>query len=349
MIEVNKNEAKFLNQTIAEWQSQQVISEEEAQKLKETLLVQNFNWAKLAKYAFIIAIICVLGAILSILADNNLLDWFFELIGTEWGAVVASALVAVGFLSWGGRRKNYAPEKVFSNEALLTLGGFFVALAVGFFGNAVSTGSNHFSILFFLAAFIYAPLSLYFRSLPIWILLLISISTGLLTELDYQFNISLIDSATNIFLIISLIWGTALVGLSLFFQKQALLSLFATATYTVGLLIAFMSLWFLSIDFGDWRNERILFELLWTIVLIAGSFAALIWGIKKEDLILKILGLGFLLFAIYTKYIQYLWDELHGAIFFAILALSFWAIGTQAENIWSGRFFKGSDDLLDDV
>jgi len=32
---------------------------------------------------------------------------------------------------------------------------------------------------------------------------------------------------------------------------------------------------------------------------------------------------------------EYFWDSTHKAIFFAILALSFWYLGSRAEKIWN--------------
>ena len=104
MIEVNKRKAKILQETLAQWQEQKLLSEEQATQLKDSILIQNFDWRKLAKYSFVLAVLCVVGAVISILADNFLLEWFFDFLGTEWGAVIVSALFATGFILWGGKK-----------------------------------------------------------------------------------------------------------------------------------------------------------------------------------------------------------------------------------------------------
>jgi hypothetical protein len=57
-------------------------------------------------------------------------------------------------------------------------------------------------------------------------------------------------------------------------------------------------------------------------------------GIKKEDSLLKNIGVSFIFLNLYTRYFEYFWDELHKALFFGIIAISFWVIGKKAEKIW---------------
>lgn len=346
MLEVNKKEAKFLEKAFAEWQADQLLSEEQVDKLQRNILLQTFDWKKLAKYSFILAILCVVGAVISVLADNFLLEWLFDLIGSEWGAVITSSLVATGFIYWGGRKKNHSLEKKLSSEALLAIGGIFIGVAIVLFGDAISTGSGHFSLLLLLAVFIYAPLAIYYQSVSFWSLLLFSSTSWFGSELGYWFDFQETILGLTYFTWY-LAWGGLLVGISQLLEKQQRVADFAPLTYIWGLLVLFFNLWLLSLNFFDWRGEHYWVSWVWTLVLTLASFASLVWGIKQEDIALKAFGLGFFLLNIYTKYIQYFWEELHSTIFFLVLALSFWLIGSRAEDIWSGRFWKTSDDLLD--
>lgn len=349
MIEANKKQAKFLAQTIQQWQQEKVVSEEQAEQLHNSILIQTFDWKKLAKYSFVIAILCVLGAVISILGDTWLLNWFFELVGTEWGAVIFSLILAVIFIAWGGKKKIHPMEKQFSSEALLAVGGIFIGVAIGFFGNAISTGSGHFSILLLMGAVAYVALGIYYTSISLWLLFLLSSTAWFGSELGYWVDYSETILGLSYF-VWYLVWGGLLVGFAKAIEKNERVASFAPLTYALGLLVLFANLWFLSLDFYYWRGDgQYWMSWAWTFILALASFGALVWGIKKEDITLKALGLGFLLLNVYTKYIQYFWDELHSAIFFAILAGSFWLIGSRAEDIWSGRFWKSSDDLLDDV
>ena len=38
---------------------------------------------------------------------------------------------------------------------------------------------------------------------------------------------------------------------------------------------------------------------------------------------------------LYTRFFELFWDNLHKAVFFALLAASFWYIGSKAETIWN--------------
>ena len=42
----------------------------------------------------------------------------------------------------------------------------------------------------------------------------------------------------------------------------------------------------------------------------------------------------FLFINLYTRFFEYFLDSIHKAAFFAILAASFWYIGSRAEAIW---------------
>jgi hypothetical protein len=36
----------------------------------------------------------------------------------------------------------------------------------------------------------------------------------------------------------------------------------------------------------------------------------------------------------YTRYFEYFWNSMHKALFFALLGISFWLIGSKAEKYW---------------
>jgi len=50
--------------------------------------------------------------------------------------------------------------------------------------------------------------------------------------------------------------------------------------------------------------------------------------------VLRGFGLTFLFINLYTRFFEYFWDSMHKALFFAVLALSFWYVGSRAERIW---------------
>lgn len=110
-------------------------------------------------------------------------------------------------------------------------------------------------------------------------------------------------------------------------------------TRIVGLLNLFIALWILSIfgnygDMASWREVR-QYELLhWSLLFGAAAVAAVWYGIKRDDGALRGFGLTFLFINLYTRFFEYCWAPLHKAVFFALLAASFWYIGSRAEAIW---------------
>lgn len=77
------------------------------------------------------------------------------------------------------------------------------------------------------------------------------------------------------------------------------------------------------------------YELLhWSLLFGAAAVAAVWYGLKRDDGVLRGFGLTFLFINLYTRYFEYFWDSLHKAAFFAVLAVSFWYLGSKAETIW---------------
>lgn len=67
------------------------------------------------------------------------------------------------------------------------------------------------------------------------------------------------------------------------------------------------------------------------------SLGFMIYGLKGKDALAREFGITFLLINIYTRYVEYLWDITDKAVFFGVLAISFWLIGRKAEKIWNLR------------
>ena len=120
--------------------------------------------------------------------------------------------------------------------------------------------------------------------------------------------------------------------------KERLLSM-STQTKVIGLLNLFVALWIMSIfgNYGDmshWQKVR-QYELLhWSILFGAVALAAIWYGLRQDDGVLRGFGLTFLFINLYTRFFEYFWDSIHKAAFFVVLAISFWYLGSKAEAIW---------------
>lgn len=339
-LNLDKQEAEFLDQTIHHWETEGIINAETAQHLKSSYDIKQFDWRRLAQYSFWIALACGLIAVASLVIDDAIINLLQKLYNTP--DIVISAISA-GIAAWlyyyGQKQKKLHPERVFSNEATLFAGVLFTAICIAFLGKALDNGSGHFSLLFLLSVLVYAILALKFRSKLIWAFALISLGSWFGTETGYQTNWGNYFLGMN-YPLRFVIFGAFLTGTGLALERSRKLPDFSTLTYVIGLFYLFISLWLLSIfgnfgDLEDWLKVRQVNLFYWGIISAATSLGFMIYGLKMKDAIAREFGITFLLINIYTRYFEYLWDITDKAIFFGILAISFWLIGRKAEKIWN--------------
>ncbi|WP_062546932.1 DUF2157 domain-containing protein [Pedobacter sp. PACM 27299] len=120
---------------------------------------------------------------------------------------------------------------------------------------------------------------------------------------------------------------------------------FFQITYIIGMMYLFFSLWLLSVfgNFGtleEWYGVRQLSLFYWAIVSASACVISIFIGLKYRDDIAREFGITFLFINLYTRYFEYFWDSWHKAVFFCVLAASFWIIGRKAEKIWNLEFLK---------
>jgi hypothetical protein len=213
-----------------------------------------------------------------------------------------------------------------------------VAVAIAFLGKAFDTGSRNYALLFLLAAVTYAGLGLWFPSKLVWLFALLALGSWFGTHTGYRSGRGAYWLGMN-YPARFVLFGLALTGLSQAFRLFERFRDFFKVTYIMGLLYLFIALWIMSI-FGNYDEvTRWLragkFELFgWSLAFAAAALAAIFVGLKYDDAASRGFGLTFLFINLYTKYFEYFWDSLHKAVFFAILGLSFWLLGSRAEKIW---------------
>jgi uncharacterized membrane protein len=76
------------------------------------------------------------------------------------------------------------------------------------------------------------------------------------------------------------------------------------------------------------------------LLFALAAIAAIVYGLKQNDRISREFGITILFTDVYIKHFEYFWDTIHRAIFFLILAASFWLIGQRAEKIGDVEFFE---------
>nr|WP_242695880.1 DUF2157 domain-containing protein [Pedobacter sp. SYSU D00873] len=337
---MDKQEADFLNQTIHHWKSEGLLDETTSDKLLRSYDVKQFDWRRLAQYSIWIALACGLIAFASLVVDDAILNLIAKLSDTPDIVIsIISAILAAYFYFLGQKRKNANPERVFSNEAILFIGVLFTASAIAFLGKVIDNGKGHFSLLFLFSVFVYGLLALRFSSQLIWAFALISLGSWFGTETGYQTQWGDYFLKMN-YPLRFVFFGAFLSGLALLMARIERFAFLKNITYVIGLSYLFVSLWLLSIfgNFGnieDWLKVKQKDLFYWGILSALFSFGLMLYGLKKKDSIAREFGISFLLINIYTRYFEYFWDITNKALFFSILAISFWLIGSRAERIWN--------------
>lgn len=114
---------------------------------------------------------------------------------------------------------------------------------------------------------------------------------------------------------------------------------FIAPTRAIGLLYLFIALWILSIfgnysDYALWQSAKQIELFHWSLLFGAASIISIYHGIKYDDGMTRGFGITFIFINLYTRFFEYFWEDIHQALFFALLAISFWFLGTKAEKIW---------------
>jgi len=339
-----------VTQVIERWRSDGIIDDLTTDRLAESIAIASFDWQKTARYAFILAIVCMAIAVGAILADRVLMELLMRLFNAPAIAKCAffAAVSAIVFRAGLVLRRKH-PHRVYRNEAVFFLGVLALAPAVFFFGVAVDTGTGHYSLLFLIASVLYALLGLWFPSPLVWVFGLLSLGAWMGTETGYMSGGGVYFLGMN-YPMRFVIFGGALTALGLtqlpvstptgdaMSFKTRILSM-SSQTKVVGLLNLFVALWIMSIfgNYGDmtqWYRVHQYELFYWSLLFGAVSIAAIVYGLKRDDGVSRGFGLTFLFINLYTRFFEYFWNSLHKAAFFAILAVTFWYIGSRAEVIW---------------
>jgi uncharacterized membrane protein len=350
---MGKKQHGIIAQAIERWRQAGTIDQQVAQKLNDSIVVASFDWQRAARYAFIISICCIAIAVGAILADEALVRLLMRLFNAPaivkcgFFAVLSAAIFRYGLV----QRKRH-PHRIYGNEAVFFVGVLALAAAVFFLGVALDRGTKHYSVLFLIASVLYALLGLWFPSEQVWVFGLLSLGAWMGTETGYISGEGIYFLGMN-YPLRFVIFGAALTAVGIVGQRslgkefstaastslRQRLLLVSPQTKVVGLLNLFIALWIMSIfgNYGDmveWQKVR-QYELLhWSVIFGVVAIAAVWYGLREDDGVLRGFGLTFLFINLYTRFFEYFWDSIHKAAFFALLAVSFWYLGTKAETIW---------------
>ena len=337
---LNKKQARTLFTAIDSWRQSGLLSSSQAEQLRASIKVVRFDWQRLARYSFWFSIICVVIAVAAVLSDTwlmNLLKTLFN--APETAKLIISAIITGLIYAHGLRRRNLRPDRFFGNEAVFFLGVLGTALSIGMLGKVLNVDSEQISGLLLLAAIIYGLLGLWFPSKMIWFFALLSLGSWLGAETGYVSGWGAYYLGMN-FPLRFVFFGLLLILASHLFRYWPARRDFTDSTLITGLLYFFIALWIMSIfgNYGDvdqWRTVQQSELLGWSLAFALAALVALLHGIRYDNSITRGFGLTFLFINLYTRYFEYFWNVTHKALFFALLAISFWYLGNHAEKLWN--------------
>ncbi|MGR5078375.1 hypothetical protein [Photobacterium swingsii] len=338
-MKLNKRKAKVLFSAIDEWKREDQISPEQATKLTQSIEVAGFDWRLLAVYSFWIAISCFIISVGVLLADDYLLALLANIFDAPASVMCATTAVIAAICYYAGvRRRHSHPSKTISNEAIFFFGVLMSAVSVGILGQtAMFSNVDDASLLLLLTA-IYAVLGIRLSSVLIWIFALLGFVAWVQLETTELSGFSDYFLGMNHPMRFTLT-GALIAFMSLKCHRFKRTQPLKDSTQFIGLLFLLFGFWLLSIfgNYGDvsvWSGVKQIELLHWAIFSISVCAAVLYIGLHYADSLCRSFGITFLLINLYTRFFEYFWDTAHKTIFFAILALSFWFIGSHAEKLW---------------
>jgi hypothetical protein len=345
---IDREKADFLDEMIDHWEKEEILAPEKATELKKSYSVKSFDWQKLAQYSIYIALACGVFALGSLLLDQQIAALLSSLYNTPNILIsVFSFVSAAYFLFLGNKRRKTKAKQIFSNDALLLAGVLLIANGLAYFGKTIDKNSNNYALLFLAAVPVYGVLGYRFKSKLIWAFSLFSVGAWFGTETSFISKGNFYFLGMN-YPLRFVCFGIALTLFSMVFRRYKRSDFLFQTTYFIGLLYSFVALWLLSIfgNFGSidqWYQVSQYTLYFWAGLSIILCGLALFLGFKFKDEMLREFGATFLIINLYSRYFEYFWDAWHKALFFAVLAVSFWIIGRKAEKIWNLEFLKGEE------
>lgn len=342
-IDLNKQDKELVEEVLVHWMEQGLIDDEKTQQLRDNIDEKSFEWKILARYAFWVALASLIFAVFSLFADDTLrrfVESFYEtpnVVFCSFFVVLASFFYYLGF-----RSKKKSPDKKLTSETLMLAGAFATAACIGFLGQVIDRETHYFTILFFLSIIVYGVLAVKLQSKLLWIFTLVALGIWFATETALHSDWGWKFWGMNFplrFTIFGILLTTATVWLQ---PKVKILQPFESTSFVIGLLYTMIALWGLSIfgnysSFDDWTMVRQYKILAWGVLAILLSLGLALYGLKKKDTVARDIGFVFFLLNLYTRFVEYLWDNMNRALFFLLLAVSFWIVGRWSEQIWKKK------------
>jgi MFS family permease len=343
-MEVSKKQSYYLQSAIEKWQKKGLLTDAKADELRDSISEKKFDWKLVARYSFWTALASAFISLASLLADDYVIELAERLMQTSDYIFSIFFFVASGACYfWAWRIEKRKREKKLSIEFIVVAASLLLGGALIYLLKSFDKVGDFPAWVFLLCALLWGVMANIFLSASTWLISLVSLYVwfGLAT-----YNISE-DAWSFLGMNYSLrfvIFSLLLFYLGYFIRFWVKFK-FYTLTRYFTLSAFFVAFWLLSIfgnytDFEVWEQVRQENLYYWGIIFGLVAIAFIIYGVKKDDDFARAYGISFLLLNIYTRYFEFFWEESYKAIFFAILAVSFWLIGRKAERLWNMDFRK---------
>lgn len=340
-IKRSKKDIRLLRKSLEEWEEKGFLSPSEKAKLEDSLEPTTFNWQDLSASAFVLAMGFSFIAVIALFADRWLMQALNQLVETSdfFKSLSLALLAAVLYLlGWRRQQKKSDSRHTYSNETLYALGSLAAAISLGYLGLALGGGRGTTTAMLGLASLLYLGLALLLNSRLSWLFSLLALAGcfGAATArgTDYYSYYKGMNYPLRF-----IIFGMLLTACSYLLSLHPRTHGFTRMTRVMGISSLLFCLWLMSI-FGNmvrydlWEQVAQSSFLGWSLLLMLCSGLTAWWGHRSSQLTIRDLGLTFFVLNIYTRYVEYCWTLMPKALFFALMALSFWFVGKQAEKFW---------------
>lgn len=343
-MEVNRKEAKHLNNAISFWESRGILSDESANRLRDTIVTKKFDWKLVARYSFWTALASAFISLATLMADDYIIQLAERVMNVgDYLFSIFFFLMSAAFYFWAWRIKVRKRLKQLSIDFISLAGSLFLGGALVYLLKSFDDVGDFPAWVLLLCSIAWGAMANFFSSDSTWTLSLISLyawfgwGTFTITHESYSFLGMNYALRYMVFSIVLFYLG--------YFIRFWIPFKFYTLTRYFTLSAFFVAFWALSVfgnytSFEVWQEVRQENLFYWGILFGLVAIAFIIYGIRKGDDFLRAYGISFLLINIYTRYFEFFWNVSHKAIFFAILAISFWLIGRKAERLWNLDFKK---------
>jgi uncharacterized membrane protein len=337
-MKLNRKQKETTAKLIDWWDRQGLLNEDQAPRLKESIELKSINWKKVTEYLMGLAVVSIIVAFLTLVADEWILQLFERLFEISDVAILVLLLFLTFFFYMAGWRIHRHPSRYnLSLETLLLLGSLSFGGALNYFGSILQLNGFPEIFLILVFAFHAFAISYLYKSITFSAIGWLAIMLWLALESSRQGSWDGSWMGMNIafrfvfFSLIPLITG-------ILFRKSGAFASFAKISEQTGWLFFWVSLWGLAL-FGNhdtltsWEAASAASLLPWGIVMGIISTGFWIAGRKRHNSQWIWMGGVTLIANTYTQFFLFLWDPLHPALFFTILGVSFWILGSRAETI----------------